>query len=387
MMPLDPFTVNVLVAVTTLAAGVMYLLETMLRHESRAGQIWVLAYLCGMLTVISYLVWKSSPEPLIAIAVGNAALVATVGCLWLGCLRYNGRGLVLAGTIVAVSALAVVALSLLDGTEAGDWAGSLALFTGIAVFAVLGAVESRRGHMGGTPTTAGLTVVLGIVAAYYGVRCAVFAIEGPDGELFRTWFSSSITGTITIVLMIVALVTTTTLRNNSVTPGAGINGNTLQVSPDGVLTRRSFALVMEQQLAFERDPGATIGVIAFRADDLPQIGIAFGSAEQEAVIALCREAVRRYAPSMTPVGEYGLTGIMVAMEAGSAADVRRAANRIQRRMLDDLAERGSAVIPVIGVGIAMADTFGGDVRALLRAAFEAAGRASTSSEASVMIAE
>lgn len=277
--------------------------------------------------------------------------------------------------------------------------GSAVLFASVAVFALLGAVESRRGRSGGTPEAIGMTVVLGIVGVYYGVRCGVFVAQGPESDLFGSWFNSSITGTLTIVLLIVALVTTTSLRNNAVVFGDG--NSELTLSRDGVLTGRSFTVMVQRIVDVDREDGRTLGVIALRAGDLPQIGIAFGSSEQEAVVALCRRSLRRYAPATAPVGELGGSGFVLAVDAASPSDVRRLASRIQRRMLDDLAERGTAVIPVIGVGIALAETcgedarargedaraYGEDARALITAAFDAAGRAATSFDASVMIAD
>ncbi|PKI90264.1 hypothetical protein CW368_10830 [Actinomycetales bacterium SN12] len=383
-MQLDVYTVNVIVAVAALTAAVMYLLETLLRQESRAGQLWALSYLCGILTVTAYLVWMGGDRHLVPIAVGNGALVGTIGCLWLGCLRHNGRRLLRPSLLVAAAALVVTAAVFLDG-GAGDWAGAAVTFASVAVFAVLGAVESRRGRNGDTPETIGLTVVLAVAGLYYGARCGVLVVSGPESEVFRTWFDSSVTGLLTIVLLIVALVTTTTLRNNAVVFGEG--SNELNLSGDGVLSARSFFVMVQRIVEVDREDERTVGVIAFRADDLPQIGIAFGASEQEAVLALCRQSLRRYAPAMSPIGELGPNGLAVAVEADSPSAVRRMASRIQRRMLDDLADRGTAVIPVIGLGVAIADTYGKDARALIRAAFDAAGRAATSLDASVVIAD
>ena len=384
-MQLDAYTVNVLVAVTVLSSGTMYLLETLLRRESRVGQLWAAAYLCGMLAVISYVIWQSVPEPLTPIAVGNAALVATVGCLWLGCLRHNGSRVGVPAAVVVGAALAALAAAYIEGERAGDWAGAAVMFAGIAVLAVLGAVESRRGRSRETPTTIGLTVVLLGVAAYYGIRCYLIVAQGPEGAAFRTWFNGSTTGVIMIMLMIVALVTTTTLRNNAVIHGGG--DSQLGLSRDGVLTRRSFTTILERILELDRTEAGVIGVIVFRADDLPQIGIAFGAAEQEAVAAMCRRSLRSYAPVMSPVAELGTTALACAVETASASDLRRLASRIQRRMLDDLADRGTAVIPVIGVGVALAESYGHDARALVEAAYQTAGRGATSVDTSVSFAD
>ena len=148
-MELDAFTVNVLVGVSTLAGGIMFLLETMLRRETRAGQIWALSLMCGMLTAISYLIWKAVPDPWVAIAVGNGALVAAMGCLWLGFRRYSGAGLKATGTVVAVLCVVGVASvygasSLLNSGQVGS-AFALRQAFGVVVGGLVASVLARLG--------------------------------------------------------------------------------------------------------------------------------------------------------------------------------------------------------------------------------------------------
>ena len=386
-MTIDAFTVNLLVAIVTMTAGVLYLLETLLRREIGSGRVWALAFLSGMLTVVAYLIWRSAPDPWIAVAIGNAALVSTPGFFWLGCRSFNGRPLRLAGGAVALVALVQLLLTLLPGPGGGDWAGSEFLFFGIAAFAALGALESRRGAMGSIWSSLGFTVVLALVALYYFVRAIVLWREGPDGPLFTTWFNSSITGIVSIVLTIVALTTATMLRTGRVTLRSEGEQLSLQVSPEGVLSAPSFEAALRSVLVRARAGDEPFCVIAMRIDDLAQIGVAFGTDEEESIVSQWRSAVRRYAPTLSLVGEGDGDSLLVAFEPGSAADARRIGSRIQRRLLDDFADRGSAVIPVVGVGIALSDDVGHDPVAILDAAQAAARRSSTSSEASVVVAE
>jgi GGDEF domain-containing protein len=384
---IDLFTVNLIVAIVTLTAGILYLVETLLRREVGAGRVWALAFLSGMLTVTAYLVWRASPEPWVAIAIGNASLVATAGFFWLGCRSFNGRGNRIAGAIMAAAVAAQLLATLVPGPRGGDWAGAVPMFIGIATFALLGAIESRRGNMGAIWSSLGFTVVLALVAVYYYARAVVLWTLGPDSELFSSWFSSSVTGIVSIVLTTVALTTATMLRSGRVTMRHEGGGATLQVSDDGILSAASYEAALPSVLRRAAASEELFAVVALRIDDLDQIGVAFGSVEQESIDEQWRSGVRRYAPTFSLVGAAADDAMLVAFEPASAADARRIASRIQRRVLDDVAERGSAVIPVMGVGIALSEDIGYDAGAVIDAAQRAARRSSTSPDASVIFAD
>lgn len=384
---MDLTTVNLIVAVVTMTAGVLYLVETILRREVGAGRVWALAFLGGMLTVTAYLFWRAIPEPWVAIAIGNASLVATAGFFWLGSRTFNGRSNRVAGAIAAVFSLITLVATLVPGPSGGDWAGSMPLFLGVATFAALGAVESRRGAMGAMWSSFGFTVMLVAVAAYYFGRAVVFAVDGPEGEVFETWFNSSNTGVVSIVLTLVALTTATMLRSGRVTLRHDATGHVLDVTPDGVLNSASFDAVLPSVAGRARAAEELLGVIALRLDDRSMIGTAFGTGEQEAIVETWKRGVRRYAPTFALVGEATDDVMLVTFGPVSGADARRTASRIQRRVLDDIAARGSAVIPVLGVGVALSEDVGYQPSDLVRSAQDAARRSSTSDDASVIFAE
>ncbi len=384
---IDLFTVNVIVAVVTITAGVLYLVETILRREVGAGRVWALAFLGGMLTVVAYLVWQQASEPWIAIAIGNASLVATSGCFWLGCRTFNGRATRLPGAAVASVAVVTMLSALLAGPRGGEWAGSELMFLGIAVFAALGSFESRRGAMGAMWSSLGFTIVLAFVAVFYFARAVVLAVLGPDSDLFRTWLNSSITGIVSIVLTLVALTTATMLRSGRVTVRQDHDGNLLRVSPEGILEETSFRAAVPAVAARSEAAGRIFAVVAMRMDDLAQISLAFGSTEEEALRTQFRAGVRRFAPTFALVGHGADNSMVLAFEPDSAAEAGRVASRIQRRLLDGFAERGSAVIPVLGVGVAVSLDMGYDAVVLQDAASLAARRSSVSVDASVIFAE
>lgn len=384
---IDAFTVNLVVAIVTMTAGGLYVLETLLRREAGPGRVWALAFLSAMLAVVAYLFWQGVAEPWVAIAIGNAALVSTSGFFWLGCCSFNGRALRWPAVVVAAVAIAQVVWTLLAGPEGGDWAGSEVLLFGIAVFAASASIESRRGNMGATLSAIGFTVVFALVALYYATRGIVFVVWGPESALFSTWFGSSVTGIVSIVLTIVALTTATMLRSGRITIRPDVDRAVLGMSSDGVLDPRSFPSALRNVLARARVGDELFAVVALRLDDLAQIGVAFGTDEEESVARLWRGGVRRYAPTFSLVGECDDSSMLVAFEPETAADAGRIASRIQRRVMDDFAERGSAVIPVVGVGVALSSEVGHVHGVLIAEAEAAAARSSTSPDASVIFAE
>lgn len=384
-MIIDIFTMTLATAIVVTISGVVFLTETLLRHDTGAGRIWTLAFLAGVLTTLCYFIWSIDAGAWVAVGVGNGALVASAGCFWLGCRSFNGRAMLASQVAVSVGSLAAVGAVLIAGPDGGDWAGAVVMFVFIAVFAGLGAVESRRGSIGPLLTSIGLTVVLAIESLFYIARTVFFLSEGEDGPIFSGWLGSEMTGVITMVLTIVAVVTTSVLRAGHASLRGQRDTTALALANDGVLRGPSFDLLMQQVLDRAFVTGDLAGVIALSLDDLPRIGAAFGSAEQEDFTIAWREGVRRYAPNLAFVGESGPTTLLVGVQPTSVGDARRIASRIHRRVLDDFAEMRSAVIPVVGVGVALSTPTGYQLPALVAAAKDAALVSASSSDASVMI--
>lgn len=390
-MTLDAYTVNVLVAVVTFVAGIIFILDTLLRREVGAGRIWALGFLCGMLTMVCYVIWQAVPDPWAAIAVGNGALIGTLGCLWLGAVRYNDRSIAIRSVVVGVVAVVEVALVLAIGPSGGDWAGAAFLFFGVGGFAVLGAIETRRGRLGSSLTSLSFTVMLAIVAVFYGARAVVFFVDGEDGELFTTWFGSSVTGVLTVMLIIIAVVAATTLRTGQTAQRFEVQRTELHLTADGLLTEPAFQAILQCTLDRARtQPGqaapASFAVVAFRIDDLAGVRAAFGESAVDRLVSASRQAARTHAPATALIGEGGSDAILVAFESTSVGDTRRTASRIQRGMLDDIVHGGSVVLPPLGVGVALTDPLGADADRLVAGALAAAKHSSISAEASVMIA-
>lgn len=386
-MTLDLFTTSVITAVVVLVSSALFLFETMLRRDGASGRLWAVAFLAGTVTVLSYLVWAVYPGAFVAVAIGNAAFTASAAFLWLGARAYNERSLRIAGAVVAVGIVVPMLSVLIAGPTGGDWAGALPMFTAIAVFAILGAIETRRGAMGGRWIALGLTVVLAIEAAFFVGRIVAFLLVSPYSDVFVVWFGSANSSMLTVALTIVAVVVTSILRAGGSTLHGQHDTYVLHVGIDGVMTSDSFRSVVSTMLDRARRRDETYCLVALRVDDLAQIATAFGVREAETLVGVWRKGARRYAPTASVVGEGDDHSILVAYLTTSFADVRRTASIVHRRLLDDFARHGLPVVPVIGMGIALTDQFGYDFRALADAAEHAARRSASSPDASVIVAE
>lgn len=384
-MTLDLFTLTLMTALVVFTSGIVFLLETLLRRDHGAGRVWALAFLGGMLTTLSYLIWTVLPDPWVAIAVGNGALVASAGLLWLGCRVYNGRGGLLPASCVAASALVAAAAVLLGGPDGGDWAGATVMFLGTAAFGVFGAMESRTAPMGKVPISMSLTIVLAAAAAFYIARAVLFIGEGPSGQVFSTWLGSPATGILTTVMTIVSVVTVSTLRAGQLEREE--HTGSLSMAHDGVLSGSSFERILTGTVKSARKRSELVAVLALTIEDMAQIRSAFGRAEQEELTAQWRAGVRRYSPTFSFAGDDGPFTVMVCFPATSVGDARRTASLVHRQLLDDFADAGSVVIPMMGVGVALTSSAGYDGAALMNAARAAAAASAASSDTSVVIAE
>lgn len=386
MTAIDLFTLTLATAVVIVVSGVFYLVETLLRKDGVAGQLWAIAFLSGILSVLCYLVWSVDTSAFAAVSIGNGGFVATAAFLWLGCRAYNGRSLRWAAVAVAVVVATVLIAALIPGRDGGDWAGAVPLFLGNALFAALGGVETRRGALRKHWSAVGLTIVLFVETAWFGVRTVVFLIAGPESEVFRTWFGTAVASLLTITLTIATVVTTSVLRAGESNLRGQRDTFTLHVAMDGLLLPESFRLLASTILVNARRRHETMCIIAVGVEDLARIGTAFGPEEAEVMAAAWRRGVREHAPTAAIVGEADRTTVLATYLTTSFADVRRTASIIHRGVLDDLAALNLSVIPVVSVGVALSDRIGYDFDVLAAAAVDAARRSASSPDTSVILA-
>jgi hypothetical protein len=368
-------------------SGALFILETLIRRDEGAGRIWAVGFLAAMLMTLAYVLWTQTHDTWWAIAVGNGALVASTGCMWLGCRVFNGHRIRAAAVLVTVLALASAIAVMAEGPAGGDWAAAEWMFIALVLLAGAGAVECLRGELLASRTAWMLAFMLAVYALYYVSRTTAFLTSGPDSALFSTGFGTIPTSFVTVGYTIVAVVSTSVLRASRATVRGYLHPTAASSAADGILTAADYASTLAGLCARARARSETLAVVSVRVDDIDQISTAFGSEAAHAVSAVWRSGVRRHSPSNALVGEDGLNGLAVAIIVDSAADARRQAAAVYRGLFEDLEGVGSGVIPVVGVGVALSENSGYEPAELTRSARETAGRAALSVETSVLVAE
>jgi GGDEF domain-containing protein len=384
---LDLVSVVIMSTLVVVVSGIVYIVETLLRRDDGAGRIWAVAFLAAMLTTLAYMAWALDNDAWWAIAVGNAAFVVGTGSLWLGCRGYNAQTLVIPTILVAVGAVGAAVAVVVSPPDPAGWAGALWMFVALMLFAAAGAIECLRGELRRTRTPLVLAFVLGLQSLFYLIRIIVFVTLGPSSPVFEVWLGTIAASFITVVFTIVSLVVTSVLRAGRTQQRGFERLSEVGVTPDGILPEASFHGQLRDLVERAGWRGELVGVIVVRIDDLHQISTAFGSEIARAVSASLRSGVRRHSPSNAFVGEDGAVGLAVGMLVDSANDARRRAALVYRGLFEGIGTATGGVIPVVGVGVALTDTAGYDPETLLRTAREAAHRAATSVEASVIVAD
>jgi hypothetical protein len=365
-------------------AGAVFIIDTLLRRDDAAGRLWAIAFLSGMATTVAYASWASGTGGAVSIAIGNALFANTTGCMWLGSRKFNERRLGPAIVSVVTVDVLVAAAVLAEGPDGGDWAGWLVMGLALVVFSALAAHETWRHPMGRIGTARVLTAVFIAEGAFYLTRSVIFVVYGVDSELFLVWFGSLPANFVTVTLTIVALAVLSVLRAGR----ADLRGYSwmtrVGATSDGILLAPTIAAALDDVLERAGWRDETVAVIAVRVEGVDQIRAAFGDDVAGDVTHAWRQGVRRFAPSTAQVGEEGEQTLLVVTRAATAADARRQAGTIYRGLFESFGHVADAVIPAVGVGVAMTDAVGYDSTALVGAAREAAELAATSIESSVL---
>ncbi|MBD8516392.1 hypothetical protein [Plantibacter sp. CFBP 8804] len=203
----------VLLAVSVLVAGSCALLFVVDSRRSLSGRyinLWLTASMLAVLCTASYLAATGLGHPSLVVALGNGAMVGAVGFVWLGCQAFNGRRIRF--WLVVTVVLIVMILTFLPESRGPNWAGVVPKLLSLSLFAVLTAVESRRGLFGSFRVSWAMTIVHALHASYSGARAVVFGLQGPRGGVFERYFNTEITTVINLVFVVVTTLVLVFLR-------------------------------------------------------------------------------------------------------------------------------------------------------------------------------
>lgn len=384
-MTIDLYTIQLAMSTVTIVAGVMFILDTVLRTTDRAGRIWALAFMSAILTSFAYATWIVVPDAWWAVAVGNAGVVLTPALLLSGCRAFNGRsgylwiGLVGAGA----AALAVI----VAGPDGGEWAGAALMFLLVAVFSGLGAAETLRAPMRGNWTARGLTAMFVIVGLFYAARATVFVARGPDDPVFSAALGTEASAFVLMSLIIVTLPSLIILQSERVPSLKGRNDLTPSYNADAVLNQDSFRDIVADWLDRANFHDEQLVFMRVELDEVEALDTAFGRSVGVQLLTDFTRAVRRYASPHSDIGLVAAGALVVVAPYARLEQAVADGESVQQGLRQNPLEAAQGLRLSASIGIAGTDFFGYDFDRLMKAATDAAADARASGGDALVIAE
>jgi len=375
-MDIDTTSLLVAAGVVVAVSGVTFILSTALGRNERYGRLWSIAFIAGMLETIATVVWGSSPNGWWAGPASNGALVLAIGLMWSGCREYNGR-LALAWVPVVGSA-AVTLGGLLEGPDAGYWAGAALSYVGIVVFAALAAIETVRGILRRSADARVLTLVFGIVSVYYSVRLVVFLAAGPTDTLFTVYFGTTTTTFIAVALVIVAAISMTAIQPPGGHAAARPSGDRRGMLIPGVIDATIFDEQAALWLGRARRAREEVVLLTLSVDGLSHINSAFGRDVGDQTIRTVGRIACENAPSAAIVGHAGGGRFRVLASAPTFGSPITIAERLQTALVETPPDVAKGLRAIASCGIACTDELGYDFATLAAASQDALAEATTS---------
>lgn len=359
-MVLDVSSLKITLGVVALTLSVLFFGSYRRTGSSYSGW-WCLTLGLLMAGNLAYLLTGTSQQ-VWADPLGNALLVAGAFSVWAGSrslrLLTTSRWLLLAGP--AVTAIA----SAIENPASDAWAGGLVYLAMMAAGMGLAARELALLKPADSQSRHPLALSAGFLAVYYLARACVYILEGPDGPVFTTYFSSAFTSMLTIVLLVVASFSMTALSNEQL-----INGLNDRASRDGLtglLNRTTFEEQAELEVRRLHAAGSVAAVILADLDNFKAVNDAHGHAAGDAAIqafaAACRASIRH----MDLAGRYGGEEFIFLLPGASEESAEMTAETINLHLASTRSPEGLQ-FPTVSYGIATS-TNTADLTAMIAAA-------------------
>ncbi|MEO9095630.1 MAG: diguanylate cyclase [Microbacteriaceae bacterium] len=376
-MQFDTWTLALASAIVVVVSSTMYIIGTLAYKDNDTGRIWSVAYMSGMLTTLSFLVFSLSADAWWAGGVGNTAMVVGSGLFWGGCRVRNGRRPLY--PVIATAGVAAALAAWLQGPAGGAWAGAEVYFAGVAVFAAAAALELARGRQHQEIGSVTLTVIFSVQSAFYLLRLIGLTVFGADSEFFLESVGSNTTAIVTMILIPVLATTMSNMRAERARSGTAIFHDYGQTgyTEQKVLRADSFEIVVEDWLERCQHHGESLALLHLNLDNLSEINTAFGRAQGDLVLGHYISFVRRFGPPHSDIGQAGPGRLVMATPIADAEDARAAAAALQTILLEAPITQLAGLRPTLSVGVALSGPCGYDFQRMNCAAREACDEASS----------
>ena len=298
-MGLDAVSLGIAFGVAALTLLVLFYLVTYRQTRSAYSLWWCGAIALFFAGSVSYLLHDN--HQVWANPLGNALVVGGLSCVWAAaCTLRNGVPKV--WQVLAWPAAAAIA-TVADDPAANYWAGGLVQLVLVCVLSGMTAYELWKSEPDGTNAHRPLAVTAGLLSAFYFLRCVAFSVEGPDGYVFSTYFNSAVTTLTSMVLLVVASFTMTTLSNEQVT--GNLRHQAVQDGLTGLLNRAGFLTLAADELRRITRSNSYGSLILADLDHFKTVNDTYGHAAGDVALQTFATACTTSLRTTDLIGRYG----------------------------------------------------------------------------------
>jgi diguanylate cyclase (GGDEF)-like protein len=363
-MPIDSFTVVLFGLLIKLLLGGMFVVFWF-KNSALCFAWWSATLLLGSITSLLYLVRGLNPD-FLAVGIGNACMIAGLGCCWQGARAFDGRRPFWSPVLVAPALWIAVCLTpgFIHNTSARVVMSSLLIAPALA----MSAVEFWRGRAERLPSRWPVIVIFGSFASTFAIRIPLVGVlPFPFGSVPTEpgWlgaFNLLMFGHTVLLSVLLVSLSKERLELDQRTKA--------QTDPlTGALNRRAFMARGERLLVRHRHDRAPLCLLFLDLDHFKSLNDRFGHSGGDDVLVNFVELVNasiRPTDFMFRIGGEEFCCLLPNTELEQA---HRVAERIRHQF--ETATIDVAGLPVratVSLGIASTETFGYDLDTLMRRA-------------------
>ncbi|MGJ3190983.1 GGDEF domain-containing protein [Paenarthrobacter sp. FR1] len=295
---LDPFAVRMVLGLVTLILIVLTSVSSR-RQRSPYADWWRVALCLFFLGNAAFLL-NGTPAQLWASPIAKALVVAGAFSVWAGArtLRSHKVGL---WQLLPAPLMAGLA-SVVDDPGSNVWSGGLVYLILTMAGILMAAVELWFANPTRSRITKFLSIMAGITAFYYLGRAIAYALEGPAGEFFRTYFGYAPAALMHLILLVAVSSTMNTLSNKQL-----INRLRERAERDhltGLLNRGAFLDLAARHLV-RASPEQGGALILADLDNFKAVNDEHGHSAGDAALRAFADACTASVRSTDLVGRYG----------------------------------------------------------------------------------
>lgn len=360
-MLLDALSVEFSLSVVALLLCVLFF-GSFRQTRSRYSGWWCVSLGCLLAGNLAYLL-TGTPQQLWVVPLGNSLVVAGAFCVWAG--SRSLRVLPIPRWQLLAAPLVTAVASVLENPASNEWSGGAVYLAMMALGMGLATRELWLVKPIGSWVNRSLSLAAGVLAAYFLCRWVVYLAEGPDGPVFRTFFSPTVTSVLTLMLLVTVSYSMTALSNeqliNALSERANRDGLT------GLLNRRAFMELASREVRRLDSGGSASTLVMADLDQFKTLNDTYGHTAGDAAIqafsAACTGSVR----TIDLVGRYGGEEFVILLSGAEQETGQIVAAEISRVLATAPTPPG-VVFPTVSYGVVASTDTGADLALMIEAA-------------------